>query len=936
MDRIITEMQKAGIEPMINFRSDSESLVKIPGTNNYADLWEWWEHNFVKAYFMAKSYGIKEFNLLNEPNFLGKSDMSSIMACYREGADAIRAGAAAALGDDVKVRIWGPGFYGDPTPSKWGDKFVKEMDSQMDVYDYHTYSDKDSENLKRIDAITARLEKYDSDGDIEPISISEWNYQLSAPAMDIYERMDNVMKTSGRFKMFVDNGIYAPFYFNMFRRYNRWGNALVYCTDAAAQSYNCTKMYYAMRILGRAFSNPDGSKLIAETELSGNTDNLEVFAAKTDKEYYVLLMNKDKKTSRTYNIDVSALGTTADKAFLREVSKFRNDDVVEQCSITDGRLTAEALTPQAIHLFVIPIEQEQQAEPTEIYSTRNNENNIEIIWKNQENVLEYKVERRETGDGAFETIAENVPFSFYTDTEAEPGKKYEYRVRSVYINGEAVSETAGPLALTNGGGKIVSPYVSTADEKYNPELFKAVSGNWLRNYCANGEDVLFYTESRAGSENIAVVTPELDNEFNDYTATIGFDLTYAGNGSYFGPVIRYIDEDNYYKLVYDFGSATGKIIKRKDGVETVLASEKAGAPHDEKNVLQSGKQQIMRCTVDGNRIDFSIKCNLCVPQVITAYDPDPIPYGTVGICAANGTKLGWDDIRLEAAFTDTFDGGGKRGEWKENGGKWVAEGGKYKRLDSEGSAFAVAGYDNSTDYYFQTDFDAGNMTGDASVDFYALYKDENNYFKYSVTADDQLVIIKRINGHDTELVRASTDDIPWTEKYRFGLQIEKQEHRVYINNVLAASFTELEPKLTYGSVGIGTTNTTASFDNVSMNAYLWDYNGGDTPYITAEDENGNRVDSLPETGSTTVSAHIPDGYTEEAPSFMAAVYDAQGILKQIIRPEPETKNTESGMTISLVIPEDITGGKVKIMLWDSISSMKPLCNSLLLLKSTSG
>lgn len=925
LGRVFSELRRAGIEPLINIRPDGMNMPAIPSSGDYAGLWEWWERCFMESYLCSKNYGIKEYNLFNEPQYIsGGTDAMKFKDAQIAGAEAIRAGAELA---GVEAKIWGPSLLHDPKPSNWRIKYMQEMDEYIDVFDFHSYKNDETASKYMDDAIDT-VTRYNSDGIVEPISISEYNYQFSSATIGHHDKMSNVLNTSRLFNMYVNKGAYAPIHFNMFRRYNRWGNATINCTDATAQTFDATKMHYAYRILGRAYT---GEKNRLDYSISGDTASLVTAVTEDENNIYILIMNEDTIATHNYNIDLSDTGIINTKASLREVSDYESDRCTNIFDVTDSNLIIKDLQPQAINLITIA-KNSEPPKSTKIYSTKTNSDSIEIIWNNVEESVSFDIERKELGSD-FVTIEKGYKDSYYTDSTVESGKKYIYRIKVNGINDSVYSPESGELGILDEL-EYVMPYVKTCDPEYGGNDFEVISGSWeQKNYRVNettgeGEDKMLLTSPGMGNTSLIVTGPsgnELEN-WKDYTMFAGFYIENIGTEGEFGLVARYTDEDNYYRFIFDPNENTVSIIKKQNGQDTVLICEEIGklvnGSNDNKaNKPANGENFLTKISVNGNRLDFYLRGNLSIPQIVTAYDSDPLPYGKIGFVVSEDAAIALDDVGAYPLLTDDFEDGSKSDRWNVESGNWTMANGVYSCSGNE-ECIATAGSEKSRDYIVEAEFSVNAWKDEnAEVVLCSLYRDADNNIKYSVNKDGKLSIIKTVNG-ESEIIDSVLTGVPVEGVHTLRAQIEKEEHRVYLDGELLITRTINIPELQYGKAAIGTSGAEAEFKSFNLNGFLYKRDVVDTS-ISVTDADGKTITSLSDTDTILVNTQS----TEQGKVYIA-LYNNEKELVSVTAADSVMEDGHFKCIEEMKLPAEKDGMTAKIFLWNN--SNKPLIDTVII------
>ncbi|MBO9653872.1 MAG: metallophosphoesterase, partial [Agrobacterium tumefaciens] len=106
----------------------------------------------------------------------------------------------------------------------------------------------------------------------------------------------------------------------------------------------------------------------------------------------------------------------------------------------------------------------------------------------------------------------------------------------------------------------------------------------------------------------------------------------------FGLVAYYTDAQNYYLLSFDIASNRRELVKMRDGVKIVLASEQAGAPFDRAGTV--------KLAIDDGRIFASLDGEVLFGGAVED-STSPLSGGSVGLWVNQSKQVFFDDIFVE-------------------------------------------------------------------------------------------------------------------------------------------------------------------------------------------------------------------------------------------------------------------------------------------------
>ncbi|RED77587.1 DUF7594 domain-containing protein [Cohnella phaseoli] len=271
-------------------------------------------------------------------------------------------------------------------------------------------------------------------------------------------------------------------------------------------------------------------------------------------------------------------------------------------------------------------------------------------------------------------------------------------------------------------------------------------------------------------------------------------------------VARYTDEDNFYRLEYAPAETKIRLVKRREGAETILAESLVPAP-------ELGELRELRLIVNGKKLQGCID-DICA---LAATD-DSLASGRAGVATSDQPAYidDWtvsNPYRFRDDFEDSQAYGwtGDRGNWSVSSG---GAGGGYAYRASDPSANrSMNGSREWRDYSFETSFRVDSWNAGAWVSMYARYTDAANYyFAYYTRSDNRFRILKRVNGVSTVLATSASIDPTAGVYHRMRFQVEGDQLTLSFNGLIVASVTDAT--FGSGSIGLSTTNQPASFDDI--------------------------------------------------------------------------------------------------------------------------
>lgn len=201
---------------------------------------------------------------------------------------------------------------------------------------------------------------------------------------------------------------------------------------------------------------------------------------------------------------------------------------------------------------------------------------------------------------------------------------------------------------------------------------------------------------------------------------------------------------------------------------------------------------------------------------------------------------------------------------------------------------------------------------------YSLYRDAENNIKYSVNKDGKLSITKTVDG-ESEVIDSVSTGVSINGVHTLRAQIEKEEHRVYLDGELFITRTINVPELQYGKAAVGANGAETEFESFNMNGFLYKREIIDTS-INVTGADGEAITSLSETDTILVKAQ-----SMEQGNVYIALYDAENKLVSVTAAAAVAENGYFVCSEEMKLPTEKEGMTVKVFFWNS---SKPLTDAV--------
>ncbi|MDP0490948.1 MAG: hypothetical protein Q7Q71_07865 [Verrucomicrobiota bacterium JB023] len=339
----LAELRKLDIEILVQI-TGSERSLPIANDEDWAGKWEFWQHYYAQAFYLAREFDVERYQMFNEPNHPNADGLTQANWLMRLqlASDAIQNAVAdvnAHYGKSLTPLVYGPVNSGGDAYQSWGSvgvrnrhtNFLGETDPDylvMHRYDYHQYNSSPSGFASELNDMRA-----DIAADMAPetrfrMSISEFNVHTNGTFDTIPETLDTPEKytrlgaISARLAQNFEKELYC-FKFaqtpNSNANYPVSKNGMHYVNNTGEPyTYGgATRAAEVWRLFNKALQ-PGGNQLRFDRDADGSVDDLEIRVTHVPEEnnYYIFLANEGGNAQIT--IDTSAWNIPADTPFLLE------------------------------------------------------------------------------------------------------------------------------------------------------------------------------------------------------------------------------------------------------------------------------------------------------------------------------------------------------------------------------------------------------------------------------------------------------------------------------------------------------------------------------------------------------------------------------------------------------------------------------------------
>jgi hypothetical protein len=251
--------------------------------------------------------------------------------------------------------------------------------------------------------------------------------------------------------------------------------------------------------------------------------------------------------------------------------------------------------------------------------------NIAVEWQSVPGATGYKV-KYGTVAGTYTTTVDVGNNLGQLVTGLTPGTTYYFIATAYNGRGESgasfvmTAAAAGFLPLAPHDAQITSEsataislsWVPTRTETYQEYYEDGVADNWSQNkgswlvYTDTSRGANFY-QSPLATTGLTIFSNSATSNYEGETSVEQVAMASGKSAYAYGVVARYVDDNNYYKFVYNINEDKFKLVKVQNGIETVLISKTTQQVMTDSKVTSLDLSKLlMSIRVDGSTIVCSL------------------------------------------------------------------------------------------------------------------------------------------------------------------------------------------------------------------------------------------------------------------------------------------------------------------------------------------
>lgn len=434
----------------------------------------------------------------------------------------------------------------------------------------------------------------------------------------------------------------------------------------------------------------------------------------------------------------------------------------------------------------------------------------------------FKIERMPSGGSYSQIATVGTNVQTYTDANVVEGSSYCYRVSAYNSYGtSAPSNSACAQAPTSSSGSTTTTTGSTSTG----------------------------TTSSSSTSTSTPSVSYIGSKWKNYKLSLSMKPQNSGDS---GVMFRYLDSDNYYRLVWEADSKVFRLEVRDEGLLKVLATRSGNLPSAKFHTIYvEANGSTIKASANGKALFSVTDSTLAEGQVAlyTSMSPNS-SFDNVSV-----TDLQTGNVLLQDSFGSTAVSGWTVIDEAANGpSSWSISNGILVQQSAIGATdgddsfgtFALYTKGGWTDYRLSLTM---KSTDDDAIGAMFRFKDDRNYYRFVWDKQSGFRRLeKRVNGAFTTL---AADTVAYTVGQNYYVTILAQGTKLQVSIDGQLVFSVTDSAMSGGTVALYShLNSGAIFDNFMVEELtgrilLWDdFNDGNFNGWTIIDETASNGPSV--------------------------------------------------------------------------------------------
>ena len=362
-------------------------------STGWADRWEYWQHFYAQAFYLARNFDVQRFHMYNEPDHSSHPDISQAEYLQRLqfASDAVQAAVAdvnALFGKTLSPQVQAPVTAGgsnkfNPLPggdprddtTGWGElvienrhvNFLGQTDPNFNLihtYAYQQYNQTGASAGNELATIKNLIDQTSGGEDIK-IAVTEFNVHTAGTFATLAETLDTPSK-SARFGAILanlaNNQPDELYVFKFSQTDNQPDGSIkkngTHFVDNDTAPYNIggiTKGGEVVRLFAKGFAGGHDLLTLPAASGSGASDLRLAASFNLDQNKYFLLSANEATAPRDLTVNIAQWGIEPGaRIVIEEVSADRHGEVSQVIAAPASGLLNLTQSAQSVLLFSIP------------------------------------------------------------------------------------------------------------------------------------------------------------------------------------------------------------------------------------------------------------------------------------------------------------------------------------------------------------------------------------------------------------------------------------------------------------------------------------------------------------------------------------------------------------------------------------------------------
>jgi hypothetical protein len=376
-------LHSLNIDPLVEIHRSNDAFPFAPITGDnaaagWADRWEHWQHFYAQAFYLAKNFDVRRFQMYNEPNLDDDLSVAEYVERLKFASDAVQSAVADVnriYGKSLDAQVQGPVTAGGSnTYGTWGLPVLQNLHNTIDpafrlidTYAYQQYNDTGEQMTTELNSLRNSVNSA-APGQGIRFAITEFNVHTAGAFDGMTETLETPSKSArlGSILANMANARADELYVFKFSQgpgdgptgVKKNGTQYVDNEDAPYDIGGVTKGGEVVRMFAKGFAGSNDLFAVPTKFGTGAGDVRLSASYDAEQNRYYLLSANEATTARSLTLDLSAWDIEpGTRIVVEEASADRQGEVSHILTVPQNRtitLPGAGQAAQSVLLFSIP------------------------------------------------------------------------------------------------------------------------------------------------------------------------------------------------------------------------------------------------------------------------------------------------------------------------------------------------------------------------------------------------------------------------------------------------------------------------------------------------------------------------------------------------------------------------------------------------------